>query len=119
MNIARHRVCSPLGVVDVDPHALRRDLRVRLELGRQRMVVRREEADAAYTSSNVVKHGLGDSNTIVRRCATAKLVEDDEGAGSGFREDLLCLGELDEEGGLGCEDIVVCAEAGHDAVDRG
>lgn len=83
------------------------------------MVMRREETDTADMRRDMVQNGLRDRDTIVGRGAAAEFVEDDEGAGSSFGKDLLGFGELDEEGGLRGEDVVVCAEAGHDAVDGG
>ena len=71
--------------------------------------MRREEAEAADVRGDVVEDCFGDGDTVVRGRAAAEFVEDDERARRGFGEDLLCFGELDEEGGLGAEDIVVCA----------
>ena len=83
------------------------------------MVMRREEADAADMARDMMQHGLGDGDAVVGRGAAAELVEDDEGARGGFGEDFFGFGQLDEEGGLGGEDVVVGAEAGHDAVGWG
>ena len=103
-------------VVNVDLHAFWRDLGVARELGGQGVVVRCEEACAADVRGDVVEDGLRDSDAIVGRGAAAELVEDHEGAGRGFGEDLLGFGELDEEGALCGEDVVVGSQAGHDAV---
>lgn len=89
------------------------------KLRRETVVVRGEEADAADVRGDVMEDGLGDGDAVVGAGAAAEFVEDDEGAGSGFCEDFLGFGQLDEEGGLGGEDVVVGAEAGHDAVGRG
>lgn len=80
------------------------------------MVVRCEEACAADVRRDVVEDGLSDGDTVVRRGAAAKLVEDDEGSRRGLGEDLLGFGELDEECTLGGEDIIVSPEAGHNAI---
>lgn len=55
---------AAVGVVDVDAHPLWRDLRVPLELGRERVVVRGEEADAANVSRNMVQDGLSDGDAV-------------------------------------------------------
>lgn len=104
--------------VDVNLHALGRDLGVAGELCGEGVVVRGEEAGAANVCCDVVEDGLRDCDAVVGRCAAAELIEDDQGARRGFRENFLRLGKLDEEGRLGGEDVVVGAEARHDAVDR-
>lgn len=78
-----------------------------------------EEADAARVGGDVVQHCLGDGDAIVGAGTAAKFVEDDERAGRGFGEDLFGFGELDEEGGLRGEDVVVRAEAGHNPINGG
>ena len=75
--------------------------------------------DTPDMCSDVMKDSLRDGNTVVGGGATAEFVEDDEGAGGSRGEDLFRFGEFDEEGGLGGEDIVVCAKTRHDAVDGG
>ena len=82
------------------------------------MVVRCEEACATDVGCNVVEDGLCDRYTVVGGGAATELVKDYEGAGCGFRKDLLGFGELDEESTLCREDIVVGAQAGHYAVAR-
>jgi hypothetical protein len=109
----------PLPLVDVDAHPPVRHVRVGGEFLGEGVVMRREEADAADVARDVMQDGLRDGDAIVGRRAAAELVEDDERARGGFGEDLFGFGELDEEGGLGGEDVVVCAEAGHDAVAGG
>lgn len=81
--------------------------------------MRSKEAHAANPARNIVQDSLGDSHAVVRGRPAAELVEDDEAAGRRFGQDFLGLRELDEEGGLGGEDVVVCAEARHYAVDGG
>ena len=83
------------------------------------MIVRREKPDAADMRGNVVQHGLSDSDTVVGGGTAAEFIEDDEGAGRSFSEDLFSFGQLDEECRLRSEDVVVGTEAGHDAVHRG
>ena len=83
------------------------------------MVVRGEEADTADMRGDMMEDRLRDGHTIVGACTAAEFVEDDKGAGGSFGKDLFSFGELDEEGGLGGEDVVVGAEAGHDTVAGG
>ena len=108
-----------LPLIDVDLHPAVHDFRMAAEFLGERMVVRGEEADAADVRGDMVQHRLGDRDAVVAARAAAELVEDDEGARAGFGEDLFGFGELNEEGGLCGEDVVVGAEAGHDSVDRG
>lgn len=75
-----------------------------------------KEASASDVRGNVVEDRLCDGHAIVGGSTAAELVEDNEGAGSGFGEDLLGFRKLDEEGTLCSEDVVVRAQAGHDAV---
>ena len=82
---------------------------MRGKLGRQAVVVGGEEGEAAEVGGEVVEDGVGDGEAVVGACAAAELVEDDEGAGGSFGEDFLGFGQLDEEGGLGGEDVVVRA----------
>lgn len=70
--------------------------------------MRSEETNAAYSRRYVVKHGLSNGDAIVRGGAATELVEDDEGTGRCFGENLLRFGKLDEEGRLRGEDIVIC-----------
>lgn len=95
-------------IVNVDAHTLWCDFRMSLELGSKGVVVGREEAESADVRGHVVQHGLGDGHTVVGAGTAAQFVKDDKRTGCGFRENLLGLGELDEEGRLGGEDIVVC-----------
>lgn len=81
--------------------------------------MRCEEARAADMCSDMVEHGLGDCHTVIGRGAAAELVENDEGAGCCFSENLFGFGEFYKEGGLCGEDVVVCAEARHNAVAGG
>ena len=104
-------------VIDVNRHALRGDFGVRRELGRQAVVVRGEEAEAADVRRDVVQDRLRDRYAVVTRSAAAQLVEDDEAARRGFGQDLLRLRQLDHERRLAGEDVVLGAEARHDAVD--
>lgn len=76
-----------------------------------------EEADAADVGGDVVEDGAGDGDAVVGRGAAAELVEDDEGSRRGFGQDLLRFREFDEESGLGGEDVIVGAQAGHDSID--
>ena len=69
-----------------------------------------EESGAADVSSDVVKNGLGNCNTIIGACSTTEFIEDDEGSGCGLSEDLLGFRKLDEESALGSEDVVVSSE---------
>lgn len=87
------------------------------ELGGQAVVMSSEESYATDVRGNVVKYCLGDCYTIVGGGTAAELVEDHEGARGGFAEDFFGFGELNKESGLCGEDVVVCAEAGHDPVD--
>ena len=110
---------AALVVVDLDLHAAVADLRVGGKLLGEGVVVRGEVADAADVRGDVVQHGLGDGHAVVGAGPAAELVEDDEGAGGGFGENLLGFGKFDEEGGLRGEDVVIGAQARHDAIDRG
>jgi hypothetical protein len=105
-------------VVDVDLHSLGCDFRVTSELGGEGVVVGCKEAGAADVCCDVMEDGLCDCDAIVRTCATSEFVEDDKGARGSFGKNLLGLRELDEEGTLSGEDVVVGSETGHDAVDR-
>jgi len=104
-------------VVDVDLHSFGRDLRVPSELGSEGVVVGCEEAGAANVRCDVVEDGLCNGDAIVGTCSAPKFVEDDEGARGSFGKYLFGLGELDEEGTLSCEDVVVGSETGHYAVN--
>lgn len=79
--------------------------------------MRGKEARAANMRSHVMEHRLRNSNAVVGGCSAAQFIEDDEGAGCRFGEDLFGFRELDEEGRLSGKDVVVGAEARHDAVD--
>lgn len=76
-----------------------------------------EETGAADVCCDVVEDGLCDCYTVVGTSAASELVEDDEGSRRGFGKDLLSFGELDEEGALGGEDVVVGSETRHDAIN--
>ena len=77
------------------------------ELGRQAPVVRCEEAEAADVRRNVMQDCFGDGNAVVGGGAAPEFVEDDERAGRCFGEDLFRFGQLDKEGRLSAEDVVV------------
>jgi len=83
------------------------------------VVVRGEKSDAADVGGEVVQHGVGDGQAVVGGRAAPELVEDDERAGGCVGEDFFGLGELEEEGALGGEDVVGGAETRHDAVGGG
>lgn len=79
--------------------------------------MRSKETRTPNMCRDVMEYCLCNSDAVIGGSAAAEFVEDDEGAGCGFCEDFLGFGEFDEEGRLGGEDVVVCAEARHDAVD--
>ena len=81
--------------------------------------MRCEKPNAADMTGDMMQDCLGDCYAVVRACAAAEFVKDDERAGSSFGKDLFGFGKFDEEGGLGSEDIVVSPEARHDAIDGG
>lgn len=73
------------------------------------MVVRGEKSNTTDVGSDVVEYGLRDRYSIIAAGAPTQFIEDDEGAGSGFGENLFGFRELDEEGGLSGEDVVIGA----------
>mmetsp|Transcript_38636 Transcript_38636/g.123972 ORF Transcript_38636/g.123972 Transcript_38636/m.123972 type:complete len:361 (-) Transcript_38636:1267-2349(-) len=105
-------------LVDGARHVEERDVRVgALELAREGVVVRREEAAAARLEGEVAEGAVGDGHAVEGGGASAELVEDHERARGGVLEDERGLLELDAEGGEAGHDGVVRADPREDAVD--
>ena len=82
------------------------------------MVVRREQGAAADRVEQVLRHGPGDREAVVRARAAADLVEDHQRSPRRVAEDLGGLPHLHHERALAARDVVARAHAREDAVDE-
>jgi len=112
----RHRPIIP---INQRVHMLERHHRIIRKLARQRVVMRRKQAQPERIRREVVQHGVRNRETVKGARASAELVEDDERVARRARQDARRLLQLDHESGVAGENVVARADARKDAVHRG
>ena len=81
--------------------------------------MRRKECQTAVPFDQMLHGSASNGSSIECRCASAKLVHNDERSAGGTTKGGGCFGELHKEGRLAKKDAVAGTKTGKNAVDGG